>query len=81
MEVGQIGETGVHVSVITALELEHGTELDLASIQLLIALEGINYVLLFDHAFVIIVWMRHRNEKPGLLENKPIISVTVKAKK
>ena len=46
MEDGQTGETGVHVSVITALEQEYGTELDLALIQLLIAMEGISYVLL-----------------------------------
>ena len=41
MEDGQIGETGVHVSVITALEQEHGIDLDLAQTQLPIAMEGI----------------------------------------
>ena len=41
------------MSVITALELEHGIDLDLAQTQLLFALEGISYV--FDHAFVIIL--------------------------
>ena len=40
MEVGQIGETGVHVSVITALEQEHGTELDLVPILLLSVMGG-----------------------------------------
>ena len=67
------------MSVITALEQEHGTDLDLARTQLLIALEGISYV--FDHAFVIVLWMRHRNEEPRLLKQKRIISVTVKGKR
>ena len=40
MEVGQIGETGVHVSVITALEQEHGTELDLVPTLLLSVMGG-----------------------------------------
>ena len=40
MEVGQIGETGVHVSVITVTEQEHGTELDLVPTRLLPATEG-----------------------------------------
>ena len=40
MGVGQIGETGVHVNVITALEQEHGTELDLVRILLLPVMEG-----------------------------------------
>ena len=40
MEVGQIGETGVHVSVITALEQEHGTDPDLVPIQLLTVLDS-----------------------------------------
>ena len=39
MGVGQILGTGVHVIVITVLEQEHGTELDLVAIQLLLALE------------------------------------------
>ena len=33
MEVGQIGEIGARVIVITALEQEHGTELDLVQTQ------------------------------------------------
>ena len=37
---GQIGETGVHVSVITAPEQEPGTELDLVVILLLLVLAG-----------------------------------------
>ena len=41
MEVGQIGETGVLVNVITALEQEHGTELDRVTIQFPIVMEGI----------------------------------------
>ena len=41
MEVGQIGETGVHVSVITALEQGPGTELDLVPTPLLLVMEGI----------------------------------------
>ena len=40
MEVGQIGETGAHVSVIIALEQEHGIKLDLARAHLPIAMEG-----------------------------------------
>ena len=40
MGVGQIGETGVHVSVITALEQEPGTELEIVPIQLLFAMAG-----------------------------------------
>ena len=40
MEVGQIGETGAHASVITALEQELGTELDRVPTQFLIAMEG-----------------------------------------
>ena len=39
MEVGQIGETGVHVIVITVLEQEHGTELDLVPIHHHLAME------------------------------------------
>ena len=50
MEDGQIGETGVHVSVITVLEQEHGTKLDLVLIQLLIAMEGKVLYLLIDFA-------------------------------
>ena len=41
MEIGQIGETGVHVIVITALEQELGTELDHVLIQLPSVMEGI----------------------------------------
>ena len=41
-EFGRIGETGVHVSVITALEQEHGTELDLVPILLHRVMAGIN---------------------------------------
>ena len=48
MEVGQIGETGVHVSVITALEQEPGTELDLVLIQLLSAMEGVYTVMIIS---------------------------------
>ena len=33
MEIGQIGEIGARVIVITVLELEHGTELDLVQTQ------------------------------------------------
>ena len=40
MEVGQIGETGVHVNVITVLEQEHGTDPDLVPIQLLTVLDS-----------------------------------------
>ena len=39
MEVGQIGETGVHVIVITALEQELGTELDLVPAHHHLAME------------------------------------------
>ena len=42
-EVGQIGETGVHVNVITALEQEHGTELEIVLTQLRHVLEGNNF--------------------------------------
>ena len=49
------------MSVITALEQEHGTKLDLALIQLPSAMEGIS--LCFDHASVIILKTRHRTEK------------------
>ena len=40
MAVGQIGETGVHVSAITALEQELGIKLDLVPTLLLSAMEG-----------------------------------------
>ena len=40
MEIGQIGVIGVRVNVITVLEQEHGTELDLAPIQHLLVSEG-----------------------------------------
>ena len=40
MEIGQIGVTGVRVSVITLLEQEHGTGLDLVQTQHLRVLEG-----------------------------------------
>ena len=43
MEVGQIGETGVHVSVITALEQELGTELDLVPTLLPLVMAGLLY--------------------------------------
>ena len=33
MEIGRIGEIGARVIVITALEQEHGTELELAPTQ------------------------------------------------
>ena len=33
MEIGQIGEIGARVIVITVLELEHGTEIDLVPTQ------------------------------------------------
>ena len=39
-ETGQIGVIGVRVSVITVLEQEHGTELDLAPTQHPLATEG-----------------------------------------
>ena len=39
MEVGQIGETGAHVIVITALEQELGTEHDLVPTHHHIAME------------------------------------------
>ena len=38
MEIGQIGEIGVHVIVITVLEQEHGTELDLVPTQNLLVM-------------------------------------------
>ena len=40
MEIGQIGVIGVRVSVITLLEQEHGTELDLVPTQHLRVSEG-----------------------------------------
>ena len=40
MEIGRIGEIGAGVIVITALEQEHGTELDLVLTQHLLVLEG-----------------------------------------
>ena len=40
MEVGLIGTIGVHVSVITALEQEHGTELDLVPTLPHLVMEG-----------------------------------------
>ena len=40
MEIGQIGVIGVRVNVITVLEQEHGTELDLVPTQHLLATEG-----------------------------------------
>ena len=40
MEIGQTGVIGVRVNVITVLEQEHGTELDLAPIQHLLVSEG-----------------------------------------
>ena len=39
MEAGQIGGTGARVNVITVLEQEHGTELDLVQTQHLFAME------------------------------------------
>ena len=47
MEVGQIGETGVLVSVITALEQEHGTELDLVPTLLPSVMEGMDSMYTF----------------------------------
>ena len=47
MGVGQIGETGVLVSVTTVLEEEHGTELDRVPTQLPSVMEGLT--LCFDH--------------------------------
>ena len=41
MGASQIGEIGVHVSVITVLEQEHGTELEIVQTQFLLATEGI----------------------------------------
>ena len=47
------------MSAITALELEHGKDLDLAQTQLLIAMEGTSYV--FDLALILIIlWIRNR---------------------
>ena len=40
MEIGQIGVIGIHVSVITVLEQEHGTGLDLVPTQHLLVSEG-----------------------------------------
>ena len=40
MVIGQIGEIGARVIVITVLEQEHGTELDLAPTQHHIVMEG-----------------------------------------
>ena len=40
MEIGQIGEIGAGVIVITVLEQEHGTELDLAPTQHHLVMEG-----------------------------------------
>ena len=40
MEIGQIGEIGARVIVITVLEQEHGTELDLVQIPHHHVLEG-----------------------------------------
>ena len=38
MEIGQIGEIGARVIVITVLEQEHGTELDLVPTQHLLVM-------------------------------------------
>ena len=40
MEIGQIGEIGARVIVITALEQEHGTEQDLVPTQHHLVMEG-----------------------------------------
>ena len=40
MEIGQTGEIGARVIVITALEQEHGTELDLVLTQHHLVMEG-----------------------------------------
>ena len=40
MEVGQIGGIGARVIVITVLEQEHGTELDLVPTQHLLVMES-----------------------------------------
>ena len=39
MEIGQIGEIGASVIVITVLELEYGTELDIVPTQHLLVME------------------------------------------
>ena len=39
MEIGQIGEIGARVIVITVLEQEHGTEQDLVPTQHLLVME------------------------------------------
>ena len=40
MEVGQTGEIGARVIVITVLEQEHGTEIDLVPTQHHLVMEG-----------------------------------------
>ena len=40
MATGQIGVIGIHASVITVLEQEHGTELDLVPTRHLLATGG-----------------------------------------
>ena len=40
MEIGRIGEIGARVIVITAVEQEHGPELDLVPAQHHIVMEG-----------------------------------------
>ena len=42
-EAGQTGSTGVHVNVITVLEQEHGTELDLVPTLLRLVMAGAQY--------------------------------------
>ena len=39
MEIGQTGEIGARVIVITVMEQEHGTELDLVQTQHLLVME------------------------------------------
>ena len=40
MEIGRIGKIGARVIVITVMEQEHGTELDLVPTQHLLVMEG-----------------------------------------
>ena len=47
MGASRIGETGVLVSVITALEQEHGTELEIVQTLFLLATEGIRLKSMF----------------------------------
>ena len=71
-EVGQIGETGVHVSVITAMEQEHGTELDLVPTLLHTVMEGKNLLI----KTVIISMKRLKTLKCGTISYKPKLVIT-----